>query len=123
MIHDVDGFQLRFTGRNTWRAECRSKDGQHSVVPVAWEHNLRMSGEEDLLEFRYRKKYRGEMDAHLADGKPFVVAIAKAKDPKATPKDFKEFKCLFEVVATGRRLSDRTIEARVLRRITDEAGR
>jgi hypothetical protein len=122
MIHDVDGFRLRFTGRNTWRAEYWSEDGQRGVVPVAWEHNLRMSGEEDFLKVMHRKKYRAEMDAHLADGAPFIVALAKAKDPKATPKEFKEFKCVFEVVSTGRRLSDRTIETRILRRITGGAG-
>jgi hypothetical protein len=92
------------------------------VVPVAWENDLRMSGEEDFLEVRHRKKYRDEMDAHLAGGAPFIVALAKAKNPKAIPREFKEFKCVFEVVSTGRRLSDRTIETRILRRLTGGAG-
>ena len=121
MAHHVDGFQLRFTGRSTWRAEFRSEDGQRGVVPVAWEHNLRMSGEEDFLLVMHRKKYRAEMDAHLASGAPFIVALAKAKDSKATTKEFKEFKCLFQVVSTGRRLSERTIETRILRVISGES--
>jgi hypothetical protein len=49
---------------------------------------------------------------------PFVVAVAAAKDYSRHPHEFDGFRALFEVVPTGRILSENSIETKVLRRVT-----
>jgi hypothetical protein len=125
MPHYVDGWGLRYTGRTTWRAEYWSKAGNYGEIPVAWENDLQMSSQGDLLAVRHRKKYRPEMDAHRTDRAPFIVAIARANNPKIRPgehRDFKQFLGVFEVAATGRRLTGDRIETKILRRLTAGAG-
>jgi hypothetical protein len=96
MAHDVDGYELAFTGRNTWRAEWRDRRKLLGVIPVTYHQD----------EVWHPKRYRDEMDAHLADRRLFVVALAEPKDRTARTWSFKEFKGVYEVVATGERLSD-----------------
>lgn len=107
MAHDVDGYRLDFTGRNTWRAEWRDRGELRKVIPVTFEKD----------RVWYRKRYRDEMEARLADRRPFVVALAEPKDDRVKPRSFKSFKGLYEMVATGERVSDRGIETRIVRRI------
>jgi hypothetical protein len=59
-----------------------------------------------------------ELETRLADPAPFVVALAEAKDYSVKPHAFKEFKAIYEVVATGVRLTDHSIQTRVLRRLS-----
>ena len=59
---------------------------------------------------------RDEMEKRLANPSPFAVALAVAKDYVKHPHEFKEFVGVFEVRATGERLSDHSIQTQVLRR-------
>jgi hypothetical protein len=56
------------------------------------------------------------MEARRTGPKPFIVALAIAKDYNVMPHAFDEFRGLFEVVTTGKTLSTNSIETRVLRR-------
>jgi hypothetical protein len=56
-----------------------------------------------------------ELAARAVDARPFVIALAVAKNYSTLPHAFKEFVGVFEVVATGKILSDNSIET--LRRV------
>jgi hypothetical protein len=122
MAHDVDGFQLRYTGRNTWKAERREHGRLLDVIPVTWTKGTRHSpyGKEILQEVWYRNI--SDMEARLTDPAPLVVALAEAKDYGVKPHAFKKFKAIYEVVATGARLTDHSIQTRVLRRLMGGSG-
>jgi hypothetical protein len=117
LAHEIEGFDLRFTGRRSWKAERRriGQSAVRDVIPVAWARDLRGKGAERFLDVWYTDPE--EMEAQMTSQKPFVVALADAKDWDKSTKEFKEFKAIFEVVATGVKL-DGGIETKVLRRIT-----
>ena len=50
------------------------------------------------------------MEARRIDQRPFVVALPIAKNYDRFPHDSMQFSGLFEVVATGKALSDQSIE-------------
>jgi hypothetical protein len=119
MAHDVDGFELKYVGR-TWKAERREHGKLLDVVPVTWTKGTRTDGDETLQEVWYQNI--GEMEERLADPAPFVVAVAKARDYGVKPHAFKEFKAIYEVVASGVRLTHNSIQTRVLRRLRGGSG-
>jgi hypothetical protein len=114
MSHEVDGYDLTFTSRTSWKAERRRGGKLIDVVPVTWTKGIRGNGKIEFLEVWLRSK---ELKEYNSRTEPFVVALAIAKDYNQTPHSFQEFRGLFEVQATGTLLSDRSIETRVLRRI------
>jgi hypothetical protein len=114
MAHQVDGFDLTFTSRTSWKAERRARGRTIDIVPVVWTKDRRQVGSEVYQGVSYQD--REEMERRLADPSPFAVALAVAKDYAKHPHEFKEFRGVFDVVPTGERLSDHSIEARVLRR-------
>jgi hypothetical protein len=81
------------------------------IVPVTWTH-----GRQGALQEVWFQQPQ-ELEAALQSNAPFIVALAHPKDPDAEPIAFKEFRGLFEVAPTGRRLSENSIETRVLRRV------
>ena len=115
MPHDIDGFQLRFTGRNTWKAERREQGELLDVIPVAWTKDT--DTERSTQAIWYRKNNLREMEERLAVREPFVVAVAEAKDYRVIPHSFKKFSGVYEMVATGVRLGKQGIQARILRRL------
>src|SRR5687768_10225820 len=104
MAHDVDGYQLAFTGRNTWRAEWREGTKLLGVVPVT----------RDVDRVWYRKRYWDEMETRLADKRPFVIALSMQEGTKRGERKFKGFRALYEVVATGKRDGAWGIETRIV---------
>ena len=121
MAHSVDGFQLKFTGRTSWKAERRERGKLIDVIPITWTKGTRpMPDGEILQEVWYQDA--SDMEVRLDDTEPFVVALAEAKDFSVIPHSFKEFRAIYEVVATGRRLSDSSIETRILRRLRGGSG-
>jgi hypothetical protein len=122
VAHDVDGFQLRCTSRTSWKAEWREHGKLLDVIPVTWTKGTRPTPDrsEILQEVWYRNQ--SDMEARLADPAPFVVAVAEAEDYGVEPHAFKKFKAIYEVVATGARITDRSIQTRVVRRLRRGSG-
>ena len=114
MPHRVDGFDLTFTSRTSWKARRRARGHVIDIVPVVWTKDRRQVGTAVYQGVGYQK--RDEMEARMADSSPFVVALAIAKDYAKHPHEFKEFVGLFEVRATGECLDDQKIQTQVLRR-------
>ena len=115
MPHEVDGFDLTFTSRTSWKAERRHAGRKVDVVPVTWTKGLRRAGDEMFLEVWFRKP--SELESFKQSREPFVVALAKAKDYSQMPHQFDTFNALFRVVSTGNLLSDKSIDTRVLERV------
>jgi hypothetical protein len=116
MAHDVDGYQLAFTGRRTWRAEWRKGAKVLGEIQVTG-HDDRVDRGQHLIAVWYQKKYWEEMEKHLADRRPFVIAQSEQEG-----RTFKRFRGIYEVEATDTCLSKwgseaKGIEARILRRI------
>jgi hypothetical protein len=115
MGHSVDGFDLKFTSRTSWKAQRRNRGKLVDVVPVTWVHSQRREGKSILQGVHYQDPV--EMERARLSREPFIIALAIAKDPQADPKVFHEFRGVFEVESTGAFLGGHTIETRVLRRI------
>lgn len=119
VAHKADGFGLEFTSRTSWKAR-RYRNGQEvDVVPITWTKGLRFdeSAKATYLEVWYRNRI--ELENQQKSTEPFVVAVAFG-NYDVMPHRFKEFRGVFEVRATGRRLSERSIETMVLRRLNAE---
>jgi hypothetical protein len=116
MTHPVDGFDLKFTSRRSWKAERRQRGHLIDVVPVAWTKGRRVDdGGRIFQEVWYHD--RGELEARANDPTPFVVALALAHDYAVQPLAFRHFVGIFEVAATGKILSDISIETEIRRRV------
>jgi len=117
MSHSVDGFDLRFTGRTSWKAERRLHNRTLDIVPVTWTKGRRQdpSSKEVFLEVWYRSPE--ELKYRVADPNAFVVALATAKDYRKFPHVFDQFVGLFRVISTGIPLSENSIETSVLERV------
>ena len=116
MAHAVDGYELRFTSRRSWKAERRLNGALIDVVPVTWTKGIAQKGGERLLEVWFRNPDDLSNYSHRTE--PFVAAVAVARDYDEYPHHFLKFTGLYEVVATGALLSSDSIETRILRRIT-----
>jgi hypothetical protein len=113
MAHQLNGFELKFTARTSWKAERRRNGKLIDVVPVTWTKDWDHTA--GLLRVWYRDK---DEILHLkASRDPYVVAIALAKDYSVEPHEFKEFRSLVRVVPTGKVLDERSLETRVLERV------
>jgi hypothetical protein len=115
MGHSVDGFDLKYTSRTSWKAERRERGKLIDIVPVTWtDAQHRQAGE--IIQVVYYQK-PDELELARLNPVPFVIALAAPKHPTARPREFDEFRGVFEVVATGRALDDESIETRVIRRL------
>jgi hypothetical protein len=117
MSHSVDGFELKFTCRTSWKAERRFLARTIDIVPVTWTKGRRQdaSTKEVFLEVWYRSL--DELNFRAADPNAFVVALAVAKDYRKFPHAFDQFVGLFLVASTGIFLSNNSIETKVLERV------
>ena len=106
MSHSVDGFELKFTCRTSWKAERRFLAQKIDIVPVTWTKGRRQDGstKEVFLEVWYRNV--DELNLRAADPNAFVVALAVAKDYRKFPHAFDQFVGLFRVAPTGIFLSN-----------------
>lgn len=117
MSHRVAGFDLKFTGRTSWKAELRFQSQKLDVVPVTLARGRRKgsSPQEVFLEVWYRDA--DGLKSRQADPNSFVVALARAKDDRVSPPEFDSFVGLFRVISTGLLLSETSIETRIFERV------
>jgi len=117
LTHPVDGFDLKFTSRRSWKAERREHGRLVDVVPVTWTKGRRVDAEtKELFQEVWYQDPR-KLAARAADPTPFVVALAVAHDYSVLPHAFKQFTGTFEVAPTGKFLTEHSLETRVLRRV------
>lgn len=85
MPHDVDGYELKYVSRTSWKAERRSAGKLLDVVPVTWTDGWRQdpSTKDRFLPVWF--KDRSEMEKQRTNAVPFVVAVAEARDKTAQP--------------------------------------
>jgi hypothetical protein len=115
MAHEVDGLTLRYTSRTSWKAEIMAGGRTIGVAPVTWTKGQR-GVPPDLFQEVWFQHVK-EMEGYRTSAKPFMVAVAIAKDYSKLPHEFAEFRQVLEVQSTGRQLSDDSIETRVIRRV------
>jgi hypothetical protein len=125
----IDGFQLKFNTRT--RMAERRWGSSVDLVPVIWLKDWRQGPaprrEKDAKTPPRRDSFvavhcadPADMPARAADPQPFAVALATTKTRGEGQESFGEFRGVFEVVATGIRLSPESFEARVVRRLNPE---
>jgi hypothetical protein len=117
VAHEVAGFELRFTSRTSWKAERRLRGAPVDVIPITWTKGWRPDPVTKDIKLEVWFQDHREMDRRRLSSEPFAVALAVAKSYEELPHSFSEFRGVFEVVATGKRLSDNSIETNVLRRL------
>jgi len=115
MTHAVDGYDLAFTSRTSWKAERRRKGQLIDIVPMTWTKGWRRTSEGIFLRVWFR--HDTDLQNYNARIDPFIVAVAVAKNYTRVPHKFAAFTALFRVVATGKILSERSIETRLLDRV------
>lgn len=115
MPHHLDGYELKFAARRSWKAERRLDGTLIDTVPVTWTKGIRETGNDRFLQVWFPNT--DELRDYSQRTDPFVVAVATAKDFNQHPHQFSKFNYLYEVVATGELLSPDSIETRIIRRI------
>jgi hypothetical protein len=116
MPHSVDGFDVAFASRRGWKADLWCRGHLFEGVPVTWTKGRVQSGSDIFQEVWFQNEK--DLEAHRNKTEPFIIALAIAKDYAQHPHQFDEFRGIFEVQATGERLSEISIQTRVLRRFT-----
>ena len=118
MTHDVDGFDLKFTSRTSWKAERRLHGKLLDIVPVTWTKGLTLDKDAGVTRLQVWFQNPADLEQHRARQESFVVAMAVARDYDRRPHAFKEFRAIFEVRSTGRKIDLESIETQVVRRLS-----
>src|SRR5690349_21600943 len=88
----IQGYEVDYKHRGSWRAYRRFKGQIVDEVPVAWDTDW-TAGKPPSLAVWFQDAF--EAKARLEAGVPFVVAVAKKKPASASSKDINR---LFEVM-------------------------
>jgi hypothetical protein len=118
MAHSVSGLELKYTSRTSWKAEVRCHGKLVAVAPVTWTKARHTKNHSQDVYQQVWFQHGDELEAHRTSNKPFIVAVAIAKDYNHHPHQFQEFQAVFEVVATGAICDEKSIETKVIRRLT-----
>lgn len=118
MAHSVGGLDLKYTSRTSWKAEIRCHGEVVAIAPVTRTKGryTKQNGNEVFQQVWFQNA--DELEEHRASTDPFIVAVAVAKDYSRHPHEFQDFQAVFEVVATGEIWDDKSIETKVIRRLT-----
>jgi hypothetical protein len=116
MAHSVSGFDLEYTSRTSWKANVRVGGRIIAVAPVTWTKGRR-EGDNGTVYQEVWFQNSAEMEERRLSAEPFIIAVAIAKDYNHHPHQFQEFRSVLEVISTGRALTEKSIETRVLRRL------
>lgn len=120
MAHSVGGLDLKYTSRTSWKAEIRSHGKVVAIAPVTWTKGryTKQNSQEVFQQVWFQNA--DELEEHRTSTDPFIVAVALAKDYSRHPHEFQDFQAVFEVVATGEIWDDKSIETKVIRRVTSK---
>lgn len=114
MAHQVDGLQLTYLGRRSWKAVVTANGRKVCIAPVAW--SARGSARTQRVAFA--KKSFVEMQQYMHSREPFIIALAEPLDRREVPPRFWRFVAVLKVRATGRQLSVNTIETELVQRMS-----
>ena len=116
MPHEVEGLDLRFTSRTSWKAEVSAPGFEPLIAPVTWTSVFRREGSITKLEVWFQNS--ADLQAHLASVDPFVIALAEPNNwAEGEPTSFKRFNGVFLVRSLGEIATSKSIECQVLRRL------
>lgn len=117
MSHDVDGFELRFTARTSWKAEVRLRGKVIGIAPVTWTKGFSREPVTGRILQTVWFHNADELARVKESREPLMVALAEAHDYAEHPHRFKRFNALYEVRPTGRIVDPLSIECEVVRRL------
>jgi len=117
MAHEVDGYDLTYVSRTSWKANRRYAGRVIDQVPVTWTDGWRHDKKSNSRFLAVYYRDASEMEFQRTSSAPFVVAVAEAHDKEASPRVFQRFIGVFEVSATGVQFDEMSIEARLIRRL------
>ena len=115
--YHIDGFQLSFTGRKTWKATLKG-GGYDEVVPVTWTRDMTNCRGRAFVKIYYTNF--DELVAKRTDAHPFIAAVAVAKDWNARPLKFKEFAGVFLCRSAFERTGEYSFKAEIIRQMHGE---
>ncbi|MCK1691029.1 hypothetical protein [Bradyrhizobium sp. 145] len=120
MAHSVGGFDLKYTSRTSWKAEVRSHGEVVAIAPVTWTKGryTKQNSKDVFQQVWFQNAH--ELEEHRTGTDPFIVAVAVAKDYSHHPQEFQDFQAVFEVVAAGDICDEKSIETKVIRRVTSK---
>jgi hypothetical protein len=120
MGHSAGGLDLKCTSRTSWKAEVRSHGKVVAIAPVTWtKGRYTKEGSKEVFQQVWFQN-ADELEEHRTSTDPFIVAVAVAKDYGHHPHEFKDFQAVFEVIATGEIWDEKSIETKVIRRVTSK---
>ncbi|MGE8126054.1 hypothetical protein ACQKQD_03665 [Methylobacterium sp. NPDC080182] len=118
MAHDVDGFDVSYTSRTSWKAHVSRNGSVVATAPVTWTKGTRKDPATGKWFQQVWFQNAGELAAVNGSTDAFLVAVAEAHDYATHPHAFKHFNCIYEVRPTGKQVDQHSIECEVLRRVT-----
>ena len=120
MPHELEGFDLSFTHRRSWKAYLVQRGQPTQVIPVTWGEHMRPEPATKAVYLPVWFQNPVEMESVRLAGEPFIVATARAKpqepDYEGRPQ-FDEFTGVFRVIPTGEHEDVNCIWTRVLERL------
>ena len=117
MAHDVDGYEVTFTHRASWKAHVTLLDRLVGTVPVTWTKGTVRDAASGKFYQQVWFQDAAELEVVNSSTEPFLVAVAVAHDYDMHPHSFKQFNCIYEVRALGRKIDEISIQCEVLRRL------
>lgn len=114
----VDGYGVKFTSRTSWTIQIFRNGKAVGTAPVAWSKDFK-PGRGDRASFLgVNFQNEAELMTKLSSRDAFVAALAVAHDYSTLPHSVKDITALFRVIPTGKRTGDKSIECKVLERVT-----
>ncbi|MCJ2048528.1 hypothetical protein [Methylobacterium sp. J-070] len=117
MAHWSDNLEMTFTHRGSWKGHIKSRGQIIDTVPVSWTKGWVVDKDTKSIYLEVWFQKEDELLAAMNAAEPFKVAVGIANDYDAFPHSFSEYRGLFLVQPTGERLSDISIQTKVLERI------
>lgn len=101
-MHNVDGYNLEFTSRKSWRARLYVQGKYLDEIPVGWARN--MSPVEGVKMLSLHLKSLEECERRMKSAAPFKVAIALQRNPEVNKVS--AISGVFEVVPISMNAAD-----------------
>jgi hypothetical protein len=117
MGHASDKLEMTFTHRGSWKGHIWSRGVIIDTVPISWTKGWVVDKQSKTIFLEVWFQKEEELLAAMKAENPFKVAVGVANDYDDFPHSFREYRGLFLVLPTGERISDISIQTRVLDRV------
>jgi hypothetical protein len=112
-MHNVDGYNLEFTSRKSWRARLYVKSKCIDEIAVGWARNMFPVDGVKMLSLHLKSSE--ECQLRMKSAAPFKVAIALQRNPEVNKVI--AISGVFEVLPISMNTAEHRLENRVLRRL------